>query len=124
MEGKKIEDKTMDRVLHEFTGNLDVEDILARCLSEELITADDMSRISATVKNGRTTEAVTDLMLRVKRSAPGYLKTFYEILNDSKSQFLAPVLAAGMKRVRCNALVFGLVRIMRLEGGIGHLMSC
>ena len=95
MEGKRIEDKTMDRVLHEFTGNLDVEDILARCLSKELITADDMSRISATVKNGRTTDAVTDLMLRVKRSAPGYLKTFYEILYDSKSQFLAPVLAAG-----------------------------
>lgn len=97
MEGKKIEDKTMDRVMHEFTQNLDVDDILARCLSEELITADDMGRISATVRDGRTSAAVTDLMLRVKRSAPGYLKTFYEILNDSKSQFLASVLAAGMK---------------------------
>ena len=100
MEGKKIEDKTVDRLMDEFTTNLDVGDILAKCLSKELITGDDMSRIDATIKNGRTAEAVRDLMSRVKRSAPGYLTKFYEILLDSKSEFLAPYVAEGMTRAR------------------------
>ena len=100
MEGKKIEDKTIDRLMDDFTRNLDVDDILAKCLSKGLITEEDMGRIGATVKNGRTAEAVRDLMSRVKRSAPGYLSKFYEILLDSKSDFLAPYVAAGMTRAR------------------------
>ena len=100
MEGKKIEDKTIDRLMDDLTRNLDVEDILAKCLSKELITDDDMGRIGAIVKNGRTAEAVRDLMLHVKKSAPGYLTKFYEILLDSKSEFLAPYVAKGMTRAR------------------------
>ena len=37
-----------------------------------------------------TREAAMDLMLHVKRSCPGYLKTFCAILEDSKSRFLVP----------------------------------
>lgn len=96
LDGKKIEDSTINSLMDEFTRNLDVDDILAKCLSKGLITEDDMSRIGATVRNGRNSEAVRDLMIRVKRSPPGYLDTFYGILNDSKSSFLAPYLAEGM----------------------------
>ena len=73
-----------------FTKHLDVDSILDKCLSKGLITANDMSKINATLKGGGTAQAVRDLMLCVKRSAPGYVKTFCGILNDSKSSFLAP----------------------------------
>ena len=90
LEEKKIEDKTIDRLMDKFTSNLDADDIVDKCLSKGLITENDLSRIGATLKHGRTAQAVRDLMLSVKRSAPGYLKTFCGILNDSKSSFLVP----------------------------------
>ena len=89
-EEKKIEDKTIDCLMDKFTSNLDADDIVDKCLSKGLITENDLSRIGATLKHGRTAQAVRDLMLSVKRSAPGYLKTFCGILNDSKSSFLLP----------------------------------
>ena len=90
LEEKKIEDKTVDRLMDEFTSNLDMDgDLLAKCLSKELITANDICRIGATLRRGMTREAAMDLMLHVKRSCPGYLKTFCAILEDSKSRFLA-----------------------------------
>lgn len=98
LETKKIEDRTVDRLMDQLTKNLDVDDILGRCLSEELITDEDMGRIGATIKAGKNTEAGRDLMSRVKRSFPGYLETFYKILLDSKSNFLAPCVADGKKR--------------------------
>ena len=91
LEEKKIENSTIDRLMDEFTSNLNVDyKVLAKCLSKGLITEDDMSRITAMVRSGRMTEAAMDLVLHVKRSAPGYLKTFCGILNDSKSSFLVP----------------------------------
>ena len=90
LEEKKIEDKTVDRLMDKFTSNLDADDIMDKCLSKGLITENDLSRIGATLKHGRTAQAVRDLMLSVKRSAPGYLKTLCGILNDSKSSFLVP----------------------------------
>ena len=89
-EEKKNEDKTVDRLMDKFTSNLDADDIMDKCLSKGLIMENDLSRIGATLKRGRTAQAVRDLMLSVKRSAPGYLKTFCSILNDSKSSFLLP----------------------------------
>ena len=98
LEGKKIEDKTIDRLMDEFTRNLDVNDVADKSLSKELITSNDLDRITATVNAGKKTEAVRDLMSHVKRSPPGYLETFYGILQDSKSSFLAPYVAEGMKK--------------------------
>ena len=96
LEGKKIEDRTVDRLMDQLTSNLEVNDVADKCLAEELITSDDLARITATVNAGRKTEAVRDLMLHVKRSPPGYLEKFYSILNDSKSSFLAPYVREGM----------------------------
>ena len=91
LETKKIEDKMIDRLMDEFTSHLDVDDILlAKCLSKGLIMEDNMSRIGTIFRGGRTAESAMDLMSHVKRSAPGYLKTFCDILNDSKSSFLVP----------------------------------
>ena len=98
LEGKKFEDKTIDRLMDVFTKNLDVDDILAKCLEEELITDEDLSRIGATLRGGRNNDAVRDLMSRIKKSAPGYLEKFYVILDDSKSKFLAPYVEQGKKR--------------------------
>ena len=92
---KKFEDKTIDRLMDVFTKNLDVDDILAKCLQEELITDEDLTRIGATLRDGKNNAAVRDLMSHIKRSAPGYLEKFYVILNDSKSNFLAPYMAEG-----------------------------
>ena len=89
LETKKIEDKTIDRLMDKFTSHLDVDDILlAKCLSNGLITEDNMSKIGDIFRAGRTAEAAMKLMSHVKRSAPGYLKKFCDILNDSKSNFL------------------------------------
>ena len=90
LEEKKIEDKAVDRLMDKFTSNLDADNIVDKCLSKGLITENDLSRIGATLKLGSASQAVRDLMLSVKRSAPGYLKTFCGILNDSKSNFLVP----------------------------------
>ena len=90
LEEKEIEDETIDRFMDKFTNHLDVDSILDKCLSKGLITANDMSKINATLKGGGTAQAVRDLMLCVKRSPPGYLTTFCGILNDSKSSFLVP----------------------------------
>ena len=97
LEGKKIEDKTVDRLMDDLTKNLEVEDIVDKCLSKELITADNLASITAKLNAGKKTEAVRELMLHIKRSAPGYLETFYGILLDSKSSFLAPYVAEGME---------------------------
>lgn len=97
LDGKKIEDRTVDRLMDDLTRNLEVNDVIDKCLSEELITEEDLSRITATVNAGKKAEAVRDLMSHVKRSAPGYLTTFYGILKDSKSSFLAPTVAEGRK---------------------------
>ena len=98
IEDKKIEDKTVGRLMDEFTRNLDVNGILAACLSKELITTEDMSRIGVTLSNGKIDEAAGDLRLHVQKSRPGYLKTFCEILEDSKSSFLVPYISRGVSQ--------------------------
>ena len=103
LEEKKIEDKTVDHLMDKFTSNLDADDIVDKCLSKGLITENDLSRISKTLMHGRTTQAVRDLMLSVKRSAPGYLKTFCDILNDSKSGFLVPCIEEEYCSVQSEA---------------------
>ena len=85
---KLMEDKTVDRIMDQLTTNLDVNDVLSKCLSEGLVTVNDMSRIGVTLSSGNNAEAVRDLMSCVKRSPPGYLKKFCGILSDSKSKFL------------------------------------
>ena len=96
LEGKRIEDKTVDRLMSKLTENLEINDVMDKCLSEELITEEDLTRITATVNAGKKAEAIRDLMSHVKRSPPGYLTTFYRILEDSKSSYLAPDVAKGM----------------------------
>ena len=98
LERKKYEDTTIDRLMDKFTEHLDANTILDKCLSKGLITEDNLSEIGATLKSGRNTQAVRDLMKYVRRSPPGYLDTFYKILNDSKASFLAPYVAEGMEK--------------------------
>ena len=71
LEEKKIEDKTVDRLMDKFTSNLVADNIVDKCLSKGLTTENDLSRISKTLTRGSTSQAVRDLMLSVKRSAPG-----------------------------------------------------
>ena len=102
LEMKKIEDKTIYRLMDKFTSHLDVDDILlAKCLSKELITEDNMSKIGDIFRGGRTAEAAMKLMSHVKRSAPGYLKTLCDILSDSKSSFLVPCIEEEC-RIQCE----------------------
>ena len=102
LETKKIEDKTIDRLMDMFTSHLDVDDILlAKCLSKELITEDNMSKIGDIFRGGRTVEAAMKLMSHIKRSAPGYLKTLCDILSDSKSSFLVPFIEEEY-RIQCE----------------------
>ena len=96
LDGKKFEDKTVNGLMDKLTENLEVNDVLDKCLSKELITEEDLTRITATVNAGKKVEAIRDLMTHIKRSPPGYLETFYGILLDSKSSFLAPYVAEGM----------------------------
>ena len=105
LEEKKTEDKTVDRLMDKFTSNLDVDDVIDKCLSKGLITENDLSRIGATLKHGSTSQAVRDLMLSVKRSAPGYLEMFCGILKDSKSGFLVPCIEEEYRSVLSEAKV-------------------
>ena len=94
---KKFADRTIDHLMDVFTENLDVDDaLLAKCLSKGLITGNDAFRIGATLKAGRNCEAVTDLLLHIKRSPPDYLETFCGVLDGSKSRFLVPRINEGM----------------------------
>ena len=87
-EDKGFEDRTVDRLMVAFTENLNIDDmLLCKCLSEQLISDDDVSRIGATLKAGRRCEAVRDLLLRIKRNPPNYLETFCGVLGYSKSNF-------------------------------------
>jgi len=98
LERKKYEDRTIDRLMDKFTSNLDVNNVIDKCLAKGLITDEDLARIGATVQAGRNGAAVRDLLLHIKRSPPGYLDKFCKILNDSKASFLAPYVAEGMKK--------------------------
>ena len=68
LETKKIEDKTIDRLMDKFTSHLDVDDILlVKCLSKGLIMEDNMTKIGDIFRAGRTTEAAMKYVTRQKK---------------------------------------------------------
>jgi len=86
LEDKEFADRTVDRLMAAFTENLNIDDmLLCKCLSEQLISDDDVSRIGATLKAGRRCEAVRDLLLRIKRNrnkSPGHEVANREITRE------------------------------------------
>ena len=95
MEGKKVEDKTLDQLLTTFVNSLDVDVVIDDCVSADLITMDDLEKIQASVKNGNKRSAIRELVAQLKRNAPGYLKKFYDILKETKMSFLGDEIVAS-----------------------------
>ena len=85
MEGKKVEDKTLDQLLSTFVTSLDVDSVVDDCVSADLITMDDLEKIQAKVKSGDKKAAIRELISQLKRNAPGYLKKFHEVLMGNTS---------------------------------------
>ena len=95
MEGKKVEDKTLDQLLTTFVNSLDVDMVIDDCVSADLITMDDLEKIQASVKNGNKRSAIRELVAQLKRNAPGYLKKFHDILKETKMSFLGDEIVAS-----------------------------
>ena len=98
---KKVEDRTIGSLMDLFVQNLNVDDkLLDKCLSKELITEEAVSRIGETLRDGHRSDAVKDLLLSIKENPHNYLKTFYGVLDSSKSNFyLSSRLKEGTERL-------------------------
>ena len=77
-----IEAQTLDHVLDELVNGLDLTVVVDKLLSSKLISAETHEHVFTSLNNGRTGDAVRKSIAAIKRSPPGYLATFIEVLQS------------------------------------------
>ena len=97
LQEKELETKAINKCLDKLTDHLDINRVLDKLLSKELISAERHSEVAKLVEDGKRRQAVRNAMEEIGLKPPGSLKSFIEVLKeDEKTKYLGDHVAEGI----------------------------
>jgi len=98
LQKKDLETKVVSKCLDKLTENLDIDRVLDKLLSKDLISAEKHSEIAKLVEDGKRRPAVRNAMKEMGLKPPGSLNSFIEVLReDEKTKYLGDYVAEGIE---------------------------
>ena len=97
LQEKELETKVVSKCLDKLSEYLDIDRVLDKLLSKELISAEKHSEIAKLVVDGKRRQAVRNAMEEMGLKPPGFLNSFIEVLReDEKTKYLGDYVAKGI----------------------------
>ena len=94
---KELETKAVNNCLDNLSEHLDIDPVLDKLLSKELISAEKHSEIAKMVVDGKRRQAVRNAIEEIGLKPPGSLKSFIEVLKeDKKTKYLGDHVDEGI----------------------------